>query len=134
MSFKERFLRLFNGIYGNDGLNMALLCLYFVMVVANSFTGVFIFSLLEFGLIAVILFRIFSKNIYKRRAENIKFMKWFKGIRKKVNHVYVALRDINKFRYRVCPGCKARLRLTKKCGKHTVKCPLCQTKFDVRII
>ncbi|MBR5515382.1 MAG: hypothetical protein IKU52_04190 [Clostridia bacterium] len=44
----------------------------------------------------------------------------------------------NKFRdrkthvYRQCPCCKANLRLPKAKGIHTVKCPRCFARFEVK--
>ena len=134
MSFKDKLASFFRGRYGNDKLNMALLCLCFAAVVAGSFTKWWLFALLELLLMVLILFRMLSRNIYKRSAENTKFVNLFSAVKKKMTHFFVALRDINKFRYRNCPKCHARLRLTKKRGKHTVKCPLCGEKFDVHII
>ena len=134
MSFKEKLIDFFRGRYGNDKLNMALLCLYFAIVVIGSFIMWWPFAIIETGIVALVLFRMLSKNIYKRSAENRKFTEWFSMIKKKLSHLFVAIKDINKFRYRNCPKCHARLRLTKKRGKHTVKCPLCGEKFDVHII
>ena len=34
--------------------------------------------------------------------------------------------------YRKCPKCKAVLRLPKAKGKHTVVCPRCKNRFEVR--
>lgn len=134
MSFKEKIAAFFRGRYGNDKLNTALLCLYFAVVVIGTFFGWWLFALVEICLMALILFRMLSRNIYKRSAENTKFINWYSGFKKKMNHFFVAARDVNKYRYRNCPKCHARLRLTKKRGKHTVKCPLCGEKFDVRIM
>lgn len=35
--------------------------------------------------------------------------------------------------YRTCPECKANIRLPKKKGAHSVRCPRCSTLFDVKI-
>ncbi len=35
--------------------------------------------------------------------------------------------------YRICPGCKANIRLPKEKGQHSVRCPGCGTLFDVKI-
>lgn len=134
MSFKDKLTVFFRGRYGNDKLNITLLCLYFMTVVIGSFFRLWFFALIEIGLMALILFRMLSRNIYKRSAENRKFLEWFSKFKRKLNHFFVAVKDINKYRYRNCPKCHARLRLTKKRGKHTVKCPLCGEKFDVHII
>lgn len=35
--------------------------------------------------------------------------------------------------FRICPECMANLRLPKKKGKHTVVCPRCKHRFEVKI-
>lgn len=35
--------------------------------------------------------------------------------------------------FRICPECKANIRLPKKKGKHTVVCPRCKCRFEVKI-
>lgn len=35
--------------------------------------------------------------------------------------------------YRICPSCKANIRLPKKKGTHTVRCPRCGVLFEVKI-
>ena len=35
--------------------------------------------------------------------------------------------------FRICPACKANIRLPKKRGKHGVICPRCKCRFEVRI-
>ena len=76
-------------------------------------------------LIFVIFYRIFSRNIQKRRQENEKFCGFFKLIRNR-------FRDRKTHVYRKCPKCKAVLRLPKAKGKHTVVCPRCKNRFEVK--
>lgn len=35
--------------------------------------------------------------------------------------------------FRICPECQANIRLPKKKGKHTVVCPRCKCRFEVKI-
>ena len=35
--------------------------------------------------------------------------------------------------FRICPQCRANIRLPKKRGKHTVVCPRCKCRFEVSI-
>ena len=81
----------------------------------------------------LMFFRCFSKNIYARRREN----EFFKNIFKKIKNFFVLqknrIRDIKGYRYRKCPHCKAMLRLPKRRGRHTVICPRCKKRFEVKI-
>ena len=134
MGFKQKFFNFFRGIYGNDQLNAALLVLYFVVVVVNSFTGFFVLVPIELALVIYMFFRMFSKNIYKRRAENEKFMAFFRKIKNFFLQLFNSIRFRKNFIYKTCPKCHARLRMTRKHGKHTVKCPVCKNEFEIRIL
>ncbi len=35
--------------------------------------------------------------------------------------------------FRICPDCRANIRLPKQKGKHTVVCPRCKCRFEVKI-
>ncbi len=131
MKLREKFARFMVGRYGVDALGKALLWVYLGLAIAAIF-----FSPLYYGALAVLVwmfFRAFSKNIYKRQAENIKYLNlqrkvsgWF-GVQKK------RFAERKTHRYRTCPHCKATLRLPNKKGKHTVCCPKCRKDFQVKI-
>ena len=121
------------GRYGNDQLNNALIIIYLIAVLVNAFIGSFTLSIIMLAMIVTAIIRMMSRNIYRRRAENQKFLKvwnpvknWFKFNRDK-------FRDRKTHVYRKCPDCKAILRLPRRPGEHTVVCPKCKTRFDVKI-
>ncbi len=120
------------GRYGSDTLNKTLIIVYAVAVVVSTVLSLFIdsiwfsFSYFIFSmtLICVIFFRMFSRNIQKRRRENDRFCGFFKLRRNK-------FRDRKTHIYKKCPHCKAVLRLPKAKGKHTVICPRCKNRFNI---
>ncbi len=131
MKFRERLARFMYGRYGADQLGRALLWVYLAVVIAAIFFRPLYF--LALALVGWMLFRIFSKNIYKRQQENQKYLRfsgkfkgWF-GLQKN------KFRDRKTHRYRKCPHCRATLRLPNKKGKHTVCCPKCRRDFNVKI-
>lgn len=131
MKFREKLARFMYGRYGADRLGQALLWVYLALAIGAVFFKPL--NILALVLVAWILFRIFSKNIYKRQMENQKYLRlegklksWFSLQKNKV-------RDRKTHRYRTCPHCKATLRLPNKKGKHTVCCPKCRKDFEVRI-
>lgn len=126
------------GSYGSDKLGFALIIVSLLLSVTARFIPnrtasliVYAAGLLFFGLY---LFRIFSKNIPKRMRENAVFCSVLRKIRLWFRLQYDRIKDIKKYRYRRCRSCKAVLRLPPKRGKHTVVCPKCGTKFNVRNI
>ena len=132
--FKNKMYRFMYGRYGSDTLNKVLLAVYAAEVVVFTVLSLFVnptplwMSLAYFALsmilIFVIFFRMFSRNIQKRRRENDKFCGFFKLRRNK-------FRDRKTHVYKKCPHCKAVLRLPKAKGKHTVICPRCKNRFTV---
>ena len=130
------------GMYGIDTLAKVQMWTYFVILIIYSVLMIvfkltmplnFLASIIlniSYSVISILLifwmfFRMFSKNIAKRRRENEKFSGFFKLWKNK-------FRDRKTHVYRKCPKCKAVLRLPKAKGKHTVVCPRCKDRFSVR--
>jgi hypothetical protein len=131
MKFKERLIRFMYGRNGTDALNRFLIWVYLILILAG-----YLFKPIHFLAILVavwMFFRIFSKNLYKRQAENQKYLKIagkFTGFFKLQKNKF---RDRKTHRYRKCPYCRATVRLPNKKGKHTVCCPKCKCDFNVKI-
>ena len=92
-----------------------------------------IFRLLSFVGLVYAMFRFLSKNKYKRMAENRAFCQLLTKAKKKFDLIRNMIRDRKTHMYKKCPKCKAVLRLPKSKGKHTVRCPKCDNRFDVKI-
>ncbi len=132
-SLRERFASFMVGRYGVDRLYYFLLAICFAIIVVNIFVNSFILSLMESALFAYAIFRVLSRNIYKRQQENEKFIKFADKPKKFFNLQKCKKRDKNTHVYRKCPSCKNNLRLPKQKGEHTVVCPCCKHRFDVKI-
>ena len=121
--------RFMYGRYGNDQLNLFLMGLYLLLYLICIFVRSELLYLLGFVLLAVTLFRLLSRNIERRRMENMKFMKaagpvisWFhmrRNIRRDKEHVYFK-----------CPSCGQRLRVPRGKGQITVTCRSCGASFQ----
>ena len=119
--FGNSLARFMYGRYGNDQLNRFFLVLYLIFwvlsMVFRGWTGLIFYALTTLTMVWM-LFRMFSRNIPRRQAEN----RWYL-------HQITRLKDIRRYRYRTCPGCSARLRLPIKRGRRTVTCHRCRTQF-----
>ena len=118
-----------SGRYGSDELSFVLLMLYLGVCIFAMFTHLRIFQLLGLAIILWAFFRILSRNIPARRAENAAFLRlagpvirWFKLRR-------CARRDRD-YCYFTCPHCKQMLRAPKGKGKIHVTCRSCGTVFE----
>ena len=131
--FKEKLFRFMYGRYGYDTLGKTLLWVYIALIFVYAVISFFVESALLYvfylisstALVVYIFWRAMSRNIAKRRAENQKFCGFFKLRRNK-------WRDRKTHVYRKCPECRAVIRLPKAKGKHTVVCPRCKKRFDVK--
>lgn len=122
------------GRYGIDEMYYGLLVLWLIIMIINTFVGSMVLSLLGTAVLIYSLFRFCSKKIDKRRRENAVFLKLWHPIRNWLTYQRDKFRDRKTARYRKCKHCKAILKLPNKKGKHTVNCPKCHEKFDVRIL
>ena len=144
MRFRDKLIRFMYGRYGYDKLSFFMFCVYFLIFVIRTFlafssskvTRVISLTLLfaSFALLALIVFRFLSKNIYARQRENAMYLRISKPVSEFFKRSFNRVRYIKTHRYRKCPHCKIFLRLPRKKGKHTVKCPRCKQDFDVNIV
>lgn len=132
-SFLYKFAMFMQGRYKMDQLNLVLLIICLALSFINVFPRSFIIYLLELIFLALFAFRFLSKNIYKRGAENRKFLL----IWGKVRDFFVLNKNkIKEFKTHVyikCPYCKAQLRVKRINGKHKVRCPRCGESFEKKI-
>ena len=132
-SFRERISKFMMGRYGTDELYYFLLGICFVLIIANLFIRSYIVSAIESLVFFYSFFRFLSRDVYKRRAENEKFLKLFDKPKDFFNLQKCKKRDKKTHIYKKCPACKNNLRLPREKGKHTVVCPCCKNRFDVKI-
>ena len=120
--------RLMYGRYGSDALNQFLMVIALVLLIPWFFTHWAIFSILILALIILIYCRMFSRNIYKRSAENQKFLAWFTPIQRKLAGRKMQMQD-KAHRYYKCPACGRTLRVPRGRGRIEITCPHCKRKF-----
>ncbi len=126
---KEKFLRFMQGRYGVDALNRGLLSLCIVLIIINIFADSFIITCVMYGVWLIMMFRMFSKNIYKRYNENMKYLSYMKPLERYKNLLEKQKNDPN-HKYFRCPSCKQLVRVPRGKGKITITCPKCQKQFD----
>ncbi len=138
MKFREKLARFMYGRYGGDQLGIFLIILNVIVIIASWFmrqtVGYYVCLFLSAALIALYIYRAFSRKRDKRSRENAVFMKIITKIKEFFVRQFNRIRYIGKYRYRKCKKCKTFLRLPRKQGKHTVRCPKCGNTFDVNII
>lgn len=130
---RERFVRFMAGRNGNDQLNIFLLSVAIVLaVISVFFRSGSLGSLLTTAslvLLAYVYFRMLSRNVYKRREENGKFMRLrynMEGKLRAVRERWVQRKDYKFFN---CPSCRTNLRVPRGKGRIKIVCRKCGTSF-----
>lgn len=130
----NRFANFMQGRYGTDKLNNALwvllLILWFVNIFVWNRVARYIIDGIMLLVIVLICFRMFSRNIVARSAENRKFLPIYNAVTGWFKLTFKKIRDRKDYRYIKCPVCKAQLRVRNKKGNHTVRCPKCGSEFN----
>ncbi len=118
--------------YGADTLHKFLQWTLITLIVVNIFFGGnLIFSSIVWMLLIYQTYRLLSKNIYKRRQENAKFVQIIKPLSKRIG-LFKKSRKDKTHKYFLCPKCGQSVRVPKGKGKITIACPKCHEKFSKR--
>ena len=130
--------RFMYGRNGMDQMNVVLLRVYLVVFAAQMVfslvkvrIGAVICEILLWPLMVLILFRMFSKNLCKRQAENGKFMNWLWSVKNK-NAGAKARHADKDHKYFTCKQCKAICRVPVGKGRIEITCPKCGAKIQGR--
>lgn len=121
--------RLMFGRYGGDQLGNVFLVLCLILFGIHWMTGWQIFVLLGLALLLLCYFRMFSRNIGARYAENQKFLDFWQPIQTKLRGRVDRFRDRKYHKYLKCPSCKTTLRIPRGKGKIQITCPKCRHQF-----
>lgn len=130
---KERMARFMAGRNGNDQLNLFLLVVDVILLLlagifANSI-GRFIYPFV-FLMLIYIYFRMFSRNVYKRREENGKFIRQKLKVTGFIHMRHERWIQRHDYKFFTCPSCKTTLRVPRGHGKIKIVCRKCGTSFE----
>jgi len=121
--------RFMYGRYGSDQLNLFLIAVYFVLSLLAALTDTPGLSLVGDVAAILALFRVFSKNISKRRDENARFLRKINPLLRWLR-LQQTIRKDRDHRYFKCPNCSQYLRVPRGKGKITVTCRSCGASFQ----
>ena len=126
----RNFIRNFMvGRYGPDHLNVAMIVASLVLYLLYGILGVVPLMYVAYIVVALSMFRMLSRNIARRRAENDKFIKYWWPVKSRVSRVFVNLKHRKTHRFYKCPGCGNTLRVPKGKGMLQITCPKCGERF-----
>ena len=129
---REKLTRFMVGRNGNDQLNLFLYAVDAVLLIAATLIGgqvgrwMFVAVL---ALLGYIYFRMFSRNLTRRREENGKFLRLLYSVQaglKIRREKWVQRKD---YKFFTCPSCKTTLRVPRGNGKIKIVCRKCGNSF-----
>ena len=138
-NIRNALIRFMYGRTGMDHLNQALFLVYIGLWVVSGL----ILPLLKLEKLAGILniamyvvmfylfFRTFSKNLYKRREENQKWINWWWKVKNRSAGAKARHADKD-HKYFTCKSCKAICRVPVGKGKIIITCPKCGAQIQAK--
>ena len=140
---RNGMIRFMYGRNGMDQLNRALFWAYLILWLAGlivsavlketALAAVFngVVWVLMWALLVLLFFRTFSKNLYKRREENQKWLNWWWRVRSK--NAGARERHADKdHKYFTCKNCKTICRVPVGKGKIIITCPKCGAQIQAK--
>ena len=132
-------VRFMYGRNGMDQLNRALLSLYLGICVVRMLalmllhSGVvdLILEILLWAVLVVLLLRLFSRNLPKRRAENQRWVNWWWKVKNSSSASRARHAD-KEHKYFVCKNCKTVCRVPVGKGKIIITCPKCGAQIHAK--
>ena len=111
--------RFMQGRYGTDKLNTAILIAGLLCCVLSMLIPAIgaLLTLLSYILMGWAIFRMLSRNTYKRYQENRKYLRFLERVKDREH------------KYFDCPRCRQPVRVPRGKGKISITCPKCGEKF-----
>ncbi len=133
-NLRSKLASFFRGRYGLDSFGYFLFFIYALLCIFNAFFRLFSVQLITLLLAGYSIWRMMSRNFWKRSQENQKYLNAKTIVTTEVKLLFDRIKYVKTARFRKCKYCRAIIKLPNKRGKHTVKCPKCSQRFDVNLL
>lgn len=126
---RYKFAKFMQGRYGVDSLSRFIAVVTVALIVLNCFVRIPFCNLITTAGLICLYFRMFSRNIQKRYAENQKFL----HMRDRFVDFFLNLRSnlaqARDYHIYKCPHCNQKIRIPRGKGHIMVRCPRCGFEF-----
>lgn len=134
---KDKFNKFMQGRYGVDSFARFTMGIALASIVISIFFpgGNRIGALFDtIGLLILLYtyYRMLSRDIQKRYAENDKYLAVTAKFRQRFNRSKSMMEQRKTHHIYSCPGCGQKIRIPRGKGKIEIECPKCHTKFIKR--
>ena len=132
MNFRQRIQQFMYGRYGYDQLGRALIfaalaCLVLGMLFRPLYP---LFLLGQYAALIWCIFRLLSRNTYKRQQENAWYLRKEQAVRRWFRSLKDRWQQRKEYKFFRCPSCHALLRVPKGKGKLLLTCRKCGNRFE----
>lgn len=123
-------------MYGRNGVDAlyrfgsysGIIILFVSMFLSGVLQSVILF--LALVIIVFTYYRVFSKNLSARRAENAKYLRFKQRLKDELKLRRDMWKQRKEYKFFKCSSCKAVLRVPKGKGKIRIVCRKCGTAFE----
>ena len=126
MNYLRNFMA---GRYGPDQLNTALIIVSIAVSLIARLISFSVLVYLSYLLLLLAVFRMLSRNIPRRRAENDRFLRYWSPFKQKCKRFFDKLKNRKTHKFFKCPSCKNTLRVPRGKGRLQITCPKCGERF-----
>lgn len=126
------YKKIMYGRYGMDQLGMALCIAALIFAFLGRLIGIEVLNIFGVAFMGAAVYRVMSKNIFKRNSENQKFLKKWNPFSRSIKTKYLMIIGSRTYKYFSCPGCGQKLRVPRKKGNVSIKCPKCGVAFKAK--
>ena len=117
------------GRNGMDDLAKAINWVVLALLLISIITKWDILFYIGLLLMVYMYFRVFSRNVSKRYAENMRFRNLRYDLSRKWTNKKKEFAQRQIYRFYHCPVCKQKVRVPRGRGRICITCPKCRTEF-----
>ena len=132
MNWRDRLNRFMYGRYGQDEMSRFLLVAALILLILDMLFRVPGFGVIVLLILAYNYFRMFSRNISARYAENQKYLQMKERVLGFLRGKKGRAEDLKQNHIYKCPKCSQKIRIPRGKGMIEITCPKCRTKFRKR--
>ena len=126
---RYRFTKFMQGRYGVDSLSRFLSVILLAVIVIGMFVRIPLSGLISLVLLVILYWRMFSRDIPKRYAENQKFLQLRDKFLGNFSNFGSNMSQLKDYHIYKCPRCNQKIRLPRRKGHIMVRCPRCGYEF-----
>ena len=126
---RYRFTKFMQGRYGVDSLSRFLSVILLAVIVIGMFVRIPLSGLISLALLVILYWRMFSRDIPKRYAENQKFLQLRDKFLGNFSNFGSNMSQLKDYHIYKCPRCNQKIRIPRGKGHIMVRCPRCGYEF-----